>query len=210
AQPAPAPIAYADDEEGDDEGDYDADASPLATQPQLPVVAPALEDEGTFTGTGSVPDALARQALDILRTMLGYMNMPAAVTISRADPFTLNIHANGNDEMMRLFIGRRGETLAAVQLIVNMMLNHQGRDRYHIVVDIDHYRARRDDNLRSLALRVAQQVQGSQRPITLEPMTPYERRLVHMTLQELPYVQTQSTGEGDARRVVVSPKRASR
>lgn len=222
APPAPAPITddeeddddyEDDDEEGeDDAGEYDDDApvaAPLATQPQLPVVAPALADEGTITGTGPVPDAVARQALDIVRTILGYMNLPGTVTISRADPFTLNIQAHGNDEMMGLFIGRHGETLAAVQLIVNMMLNRQGRDHYHIVVDIDHYRARRDDSLRSLARRVAQQVRGSQRPITLEPMTPYERRIVHMTLQDLPDVQTQSTGEGEGRRVMVLPKRPS-
>ncbi len=214
----PAPVALPeDDEEGeyedDDEGDYEDDddeAPSVATQPQMPAVAPALEDEGTFVGSSTVPDAVARQALDILRTMLRHMNLPVSVSVSRADPFTLNIDAQGNDEVLTLFIGRRGETLAAVQLIVNMMLNHKGHDRHHIVVDIEHYRARRDDNLRALALRVAEQVQATLRPVTLEPMTPYERRIVHMTLQELPAVQTQSTGAGEARRVVVSPKRPTR
>ena len=220
AQPPPAPTVYddeddeeyEDDEEDDDyedeEDDEDADAT--LTQPQLAVATPALEDEGQFAGAGPVPDAVGRKALDTLRTLLRYMNLPVTVAISRIDPFTLNINTNGNDDLMGLFIGRRGETLAATQLILNMMVNRKGKDRYHVIVDIERYREHRDDNLRSLALRVAQQVQQTQRPVTLEPMTPYERRIVHMALQDLPNVQTQSTGEGEQRRVVVSLKGPAR
>jgi spoIIIJ-associated protein len=215
-QPVPPPVVY-DDDEDDDDADYDDDeeeedeeepeAPPL---PQVTVDLGALEDESGELAAGAVPDAVARQALDILRTLLHHMSLPVAIEMSSRDPLTLNINTNGDSNLMSMFIGHRGETLAALQLIVNLMLNHKMNDRFHVVVDIEHYRQRRDENLRSLALRVAQQVQQSQRSMTLEPMTPYERRIVHLTLQDLPAVQTQSTGEGEQRRVVVSLKRPGR
>ena len=220
AMPPPPPHTYAeeeeDDEEYEDDEDEDIQQAAPATQPHARVTVPPTADLGELdddlgqAGADAAPDAVARQALEILRTMLRHMALPVTVAVTSREPLTLNINANGDSNLMGLFIGRRGETLAAVQLIVNMMLNRKVSDRFHVIVDIEHYRHRRDENLRSLALRVAQQVQESQRPMTLEPMTPYERRIVHMTLQELSYVQTQSTGEGEQRRVVVSLKRPGR
>jgi spoIIIJ-associated protein len=207
-QPPPMPV-YADE---DDEEAYadEEDAGP-PTQPALRAVAPsahALDETEEIEGA-AVTDEVARQALDILRTILRHMGLPVAVEIAQTDPLTLNIRTN-DEEMKGVFIGRRGETLAALQLIVNLMLNRKLHDRFHVIVDIEHYRQRRDENLRSLALRVAQQVQQTQRSMMLEPMTPYERRIVHLTLQDQPNVMTQSTGEGDQRRVVISLKRPGR
>lgn len=155
------------------------------------------------------PDAVVQQALQILQTILQHMRLPATVEIADRNPLTLNIRIGGNTELLGMLIGRRGDTLASLQLIVNLMLNHQAKERYHVLVDAEYYRQRRDDNLRSLAARVGRQVQQSQRAMALEPMTPYERRIVHMALQDSPYVQTQSTGEGDQRRVVISPRSRS-
>ncbi len=212
-QPAPPPV-YAEDEEEDEDEEFEEDlATPPVTQPALhaatPAPAPRNLDEADEDEGAPVTDEVARQALDILRTILRHMGLAVAVEIAQTDPLTLNIRTD-DEEMKGIFIGRRAETLAALQLIVNLMLNRKLHDRFHVLVDIEHYRQRRDENLRSLALRVAQQVQQTQRSMMLEPMTPYERRIVHMTLQDLPTVTTQSTGEGEQRRVVISLKRAGR
>jgi spoIIIJ-associated protein len=208
APATPPPPRYDDEDEAEEEAQ-----PPTVTRPAMRAARPApspaedLEDE---EGTGAeVTDEVARQAMEILRTLLRHMALPVAVEIARTDPLTLNIRTQ-DDELKGQFIGRRGENLAALQLIVNLMLNRALHERFHVIVDIEHYRQRRDDNLRSLAQRVAQQVRQTQRSMMLEPMTPYERRIVHMTLQESPDVQTQSTGEGDQRRVVISLKRPGR
>lgn len=209
---------FEDDEEFEEDEEEGAPAQ-VITQPVLRAVTvapkptpPDLGELDSERGEGQAiaPDDVARTAGDILRTMLRHMNIPAGVEIASRDPLTLNINLNGDPELVSLLIGRRGETLAALQLLVNLLLNRKVKERYRMLVDVEHYRQHRDDNLRSLAMRVAQQVQQSQRAMTLEPMTPYERRIVHMTLQESPAIQTQSTGEGEQRRVVVSLKRPSR
>lgn len=204
APTTPPPPAYDEDEE---------DEQPPVTRPAMRAARPAqrpAEDLEDDEGAGAeVTDEVARQAMEILRTLLRHMGLHVAVEIARADPLTLNMRTQ-DDELKAQFIGRRAENLAALQLIVNLMLNRALHDRFHVIVDIEHYRQRRDDNLRSLAQRVAQQVRQTQRSMMLEPMTPYERRIVHMTLQESPDVQTQSTGEGDQRRVVISLKRPGR
>ncbi len=216
-QPAPPPIVededqYAD-EDDDEEYEDDEEFEDEEAEPETAVTGPLalhegsdLDDEDQDTAEGAAPDRVVRQASDILRAVLHHMELPVSVEVSGRDPLTLNIRVGNNSDILGLLIGRRGETLSALQLLVNLMLNHKAKERYHILVDAESYRNKRDDNLRSLALRVAKQVQESQRSMTLEPMTPYERRIVHMTLQESPYVQTQSTGEGEQRRVVVSLK----
>jgi spoIIIJ-associated protein len=109
-----------------------------------------------------------------------------------------------------LLIGRRGETLAALQLLVNLIVRHRTKRRMRIVVDAENYRLRREENLRSLALRVAQQVRANRRSIALEAMPPNERRIVHIALADYTDISTESTGEGDERRVVISLKRPGR
>ena len=136
------------------------------------------------------------------------MNIHAAVQVRSTSPLTVNIH--GMNENLGLLIGRRGETLAALQLPVNLIVSHRTKHRLRIVVDAENYRQRREENLRSLALRVAQQVRSYRRSIALEAMPPYERRIVHIALSESKDISTESIGEGDERRVVISLKRPSR
>ncbi len=197
--PIPTPPPVVAEEE-------DIDAGATSATMDLSAVESG-DDEGG--AAGAAPDAVVRQAMDILRTMVHHMQLPVTVELASRDPLMLNLNSSGDQELASLFIGRRGETLASLQLLVNLMLNHRKREkeRFRVMVDIDHYRAHRDENLRSLAVRVAQQVIQSQHSIMLEPMTPYERRIVHMALQEMPDVQTQSTGEGEQRRVVISQRR---
>jgi spoIIIJ-associated protein len=146
--------------------------------------------------------------VDVLQHILRYMNIQATVQVRSTNPLTLNIH--GINENLGLLIGRRGETLAALQLLVSLIVGHRTKHRMRIVIDAENYRERREENLRSLALRVAQQVRNYRRSIALEAMPPHERRIVHIALAESKDISTESIGEGDARRVVISLKRPGR
>ncbi|MBV9614020.1 MAG: protein jag [Ktedonobacteraceae bacterium] len=146
--------------------------------------------------------------VDVLQHILRYMNIHATVQVRSTNPLTLNIH--GINENLGLLIGRRGETLAALQLLVNLVVSHRTRHRMRIIVDAENYREHREENLRSLALRVAQQVRNYRRSIALEAMPPHERRIVHIALSDSKDISTESIGEGDERRVVISLKRSGR
>lgn len=156
-------------------------------------------------------------AVAALEAILAHMAMPALVEVveptseetAEEEPLTLNIRTQ-SEQALSLLIGRRGETLSALQLLVNLIVAKQTDHHERIIVDAEGYRLRREDNLRSMAMRVAAQVRRSGHPITLEAMPPNERRIVHMTLAETDDIGTESTGEGDQRRVVVSLKKAPR
>jgi spoIIIJ-associated protein len=146
--------------------------------------------------------------VDVLQHILQYMNIRALVQVRSTNPLTLNIQ--GINENLGLLIGRRGETLAALQLLVSLIVGHRTKHRMRIIIDAENYRERREENLRSLALRVAQQVRNYRRSIALEAMPPHERRIVHIALADSKDISTESIGEGDARRVVISLKRSAR
>ncbi len=146
--------------------------------------------------------------VDVLQHILQYMNIRALVQVRSTDPLKLNIQ--GINENLGLLIGRRGETLSALQLLVSLIVGHRTKHRMRIIIDAENYRERREENLRSLALRVAQQVRNYRRSIALEAMPPHERRIVHIALADSKDISTESIGEGDARRVVISLKRPAR
>ncbi|HEY6541837.1 MAG TPA: RNA-binding cell elongation regulator Jag/EloR [Ktedonobacteraceae bacterium] len=146
--------------------------------------------------------------VDVLQHILQYMNIRAVVQVRSTNPLSLNIQ--GINENLGLLIGRRGETLSALQLLVSLIVGHRTRHRMRITIDAENYRERREENLRSLALRVAQQVRNYRRSIALEAMPPHERRIVHIALADSKDISTESIGEGDERRVVISLKRPGR
>lgn len=146
--------------------------------------------------------------VDVLQQILRHMNIHATVQVRSTSPLTLNIR--GINENLGLLIGRRGETLAALQLLVNLIVSHRTKHRMRIIVDAENYRERREENLRSLAQRVAQQVRNYRRSIALEAMPPHERRIVHIALSDSKDISTESIGEGEERRVVISLKRPGR
>jgi spoIIIJ-associated protein len=106
-----------------------------------------------------------------------------------------------------LLIGRRGETLQALQFLVRMVVNRQLGRKAYILIDVEDYRKRRADMLQRLARRTAGRVATSGRSVALDPMSPGERRIVHMSLANHPRVRTESEGEGNQRRVVLMPRR---
>lgn len=165
-----------------------------------------------FLGMGAKPckilawvanDAGAK-AEDFLNTIIPLMGVEAEVSVSE-DEEALNITMEG--EKMGLLIGRRGETLDALQYLTSIVVN-KDRDEYlRVSLDTENYRQKRKEVLEKLANKIADKVVRNRRNMTLEPMNPFERRIIHAALQNHELVTTSSVGEEPERRVVVSLKR---
>jgi spoIIIJ-associated protein len=112
-------------------------------------------------------------------------------------------------EELGILIGRRGATLAALQYMVNHMVSRQLKSKALVSVDVEGYRRRREENLKGLALRLAEKVKNTGRTITLEPMPANERRIVHLALAGDPQVASFSLGDGESRKVAIAVKRRS-
>ena len=202
-----------DDDELEDEELDDEEPVPFISSIELPT-QPVFEQNAAVVQNGEMPlvEIPSREdveiTVDVLQHVLRYMDIHATVQVRSNNPLTLNIR--GINENLGLLIGRRGETLAALQLLVSLIVSHRTKHRMRIIVDAENYRERREENLRSLALRVAQQVRNYRRSIALEAMPPHERRIVHLALSESTDISTESIGEGEERRVVISLKRPAR
>ena len=192
--------------EGDEEYEGEGDEEYLGED--------RLADELTTAALADVmpEDATTEEvAIEALRMILGHMGMQAEVEVRPAtgdEPLTLNVQPLG-PQPLSVLIGRRGETLAALQFVVNMIVSKQAGRRERVVVDAQNYRERREVNLQQMAQRVANQVRQSGAPVMLEAMPPNERRIIHMALAEHEDIATESTGEGEQRRVVVSLRKGA-
>ena len=122
-----------------------------------------------------------------------------------APPFILDI--TGDD--LGGLIGRRGQTLQALQYITRLIVSREVQHWVNLVVDVEKYKARREKSLRQLAQRMAEQVSFNHQPIALEPMPPNERRIIHMALRDHLVVTTKSIGKGEQRKVTIVPKGSS-
>ena len=129
---------------------------------------------------------------------------PSSVPLDDQDPPTIFIDVLGRD--LGNLIGRRGDHLANIQYLVNMLVNRKIETYTRVIVDVEGYRSRREESLVGLAERVARQVVRSKRPMVLEPMPPNERRIIHLALRQNAEVATQSSGEGNQRRITVEPR----
>lgn len=118
---------------------------------------------------------------------------------------TLDVNLSG--EEMGILIGKRGQTLDSLQYLVSLVVNKESEDYIRVKVDTENYRKRRKDTLENLAKNISYKVKRSKRSVSLEPMNPYERRIIHSALQNDKYVTTHSEGEEPFRRVVISLKR---
>lgn len=155
---------------------------------------------------------LAIAAWEVVNSLLTGLGLGGTVEVRRPAtnevtlepaPITLNIQG---DEV-GVLIGRRGTTLASFQFLVNHLLARRFQERAAVNIDIEGYRVRRVQALKALALRAAQKVSRTRRPLPLDAMPAAERRVIHLTLANHPEVTTQSTGTGEGRRVVVMPRR---
>jgi spoIIIJ-associated protein len=170
----------------------------------------AASEELALSATGNV-DQIARRILeDLLERMdiEGYVTaVHSTVPGQKGEPEdTITLHVEGADEeAMGLLIGRRGETLRSLQFMVNLLVSRKVQKWPQVVVDVGNYRQRRQESLEGLARRMAERVRQSGRPLTLEPMGAYERRIVHLALRADPTVYTESNGEGENRKIVIFP-----
>jgi spoIIIJ-associated protein len=131
------------------------------------------------------------------------MKVKAEIELSENDDSVI-LNIKGND--IGILIGRRGETLDSIQYLTSLVINKDNDDYKRVVVDVENYRMKREETLINLANRLADRVIKYRKNITLEPMNPYERRVIHSTLQNNNSVRTYSVGDEPNRKVVITMK----
>jgi len=155
---------------------------------------------------------IAEAAQGILETLLELMGVPASVDLveqalvesETGVPGSITLNVEGDD--LGILIGRRGQTLSCLQYVVRIIVGHQKKVWLPIVIDVEGYKQRRCNALQALAFRIAEQVAQRGEPFALEPMPAFDRRIIHLALADHPDVTTESSGEGEARRLVIVPK----
>lgn len=225
---APAPVAPAPAAPAAPAAQIPSAPAPVAPVVQNPAPAPKpaltpaapVESAAAAAATSDEVDALppgperdeqvAALAGDMLLQIITLMGFEARVDTQwrDADAITDDRHlllsAHGRD--LSALIGRRGETLENLQYLLRLMVNQKMHRWLNIVVDVEEFRAKRVDHLTRLAQRMADQVAETQRSFALEPMPPNERRIVHLALRDSETVFTESTGEGERRKVTIFPR----
>ena len=168
----------------------------LGSEPAVVRVTPlAVKPQADVTGV----------AKSVLEKLLELMGVEGSVTSQAeavpdgAPSVTLNV--NGDD--LGILIGRRGQTLSNLQYLVRLMVSNQTKSRESIIVDIEGYKQRRYETLEGFARQMAEQVKIQGKPFTFEPMSSFERRIIHVALTNHPDVTTESVGEGESRKVVI-------
>jgi len=173
---------------------------PRAARPVVPAAEADPEEDHEALGTAKV----------VVESLLERMEIDAAVDASwgaasdERDQRPLLINIRGGD--LSLLIGRKGETLAALQYITRLIVGKETGHSIAVVIDVQGYRARREQQLRQLAKRMATQAVERGRTMVLEPMSASERRIIHIELRDHPDVITESTGEADQRKVTIIPR----
>ncbi len=172
-------------------------------------------DKGSngFLGIGSknaVISAKKKDSVDndvkrFLYDVFSAMDMDVTIELSiDEDDKSIDVTLTGDD--MGVLIGKRGQTLDSLQYLANLAVNKKRSDRYKVKIDTENYRERRKETLENLAKNISYKVKRTKRPVDLEPMNPYERRIIHSVLQNDKFVTTHSEGEEPYRHVVVTLK----
>ena len=171
------------------------------------------EGSNGFLGIGAkdavieaaVKNSVSDIASDFLKDVFAAMNMTVVVDVKyNADDNEMNIDLSGDD--MGVLIGKRGQTLDSLQYLVSLVVNKGNEDYIRVKVDTENYRERRKSTLENLAKNMPYKVKRTRRPLHLEPMNPYERRIIHSALQNDKFVTTHSEGEEPYRHVVITLK----
>ena len=143
---------------------------------------------------------------DFLESVFKAMGLTVTIQIEKEeDSNVVNVDLKGED--MGVLIGKRGQTLDALQYLTNLAVNKNSEDYVKVKIDTEDYRKRRRETLENLAKNIAYKVKRTKRPVSLEPMNPFERRVIHSTLQNDKFVTTHSEGEEPYRHVVVTLKK---
>ncbi|ABS42846.1 MULTISPECIES: RNA-binding cell elongation regulator Jag/EloR [Clostridium] len=147
-----------------------------------------------------------KEVRDFLESILKSMDVEAKISIKEKKD-VIKIDLSGPD--MGIIIGYRGETLDSLQYLVSLVINKdQSCDYKRVILDTENYRDKREETLKKLARRLGHKVRETGRPVKLEPMNPYERRIIHSELQNNNYVETYSEGEEPFRKVVINLRKA--
>lgn len=164
------------------------------------------EKKETVTAAVTTSSAFCDIAKEFLEDVLKAMKLEVVINASYNEKEKeLDIDLSGDE--MGILIGKRGQTLDSLQYLVSLVVNKNQSDYIRVKVDTENYRERRKETLENLARNIAYKVKRTKRPVSLEPMNPYERRIIHSALQNDRYVTTHSEGEEPFRRVVVSLKK---
>ena len=172
------------------------------------------EGSSGFLGIGSKPaiikakikDTIEDKAKIFLDDVFKAMNLDVIINI-QYDEANKSIDIDLSGSEMGVLIGKRGQTLDSLQYLVSLVVNKDVEDYIRVKVDTENYRQRRKETLENLAKNISYKVKRTKRPVSLEPMNPYERRIIHSALQNDKYVTTHSEGEEPFRHVVVALKR---
>lgn len=181
---------------------------PKPQKAEAPKAAPKAPEAPKAAETPAAPaqepcqDDNARRITEFLTGLLEHMDSPAQVKVTETEKGRYSVVLEG--QKLGQLIGRRGETLDAIQQLTNYAVNSGREKRIRVHVDAENYRAKREQSLESLARKVAGKVTKYRRSVTLEPMNAYERHVIHETLQDYPDVITYSTGTEPNRRTVVA------
>lgn len=172
------------------------------------------EGASGFLGIGAKPAVIkahvkcsvSDDAKNFLNDVFAAMKMTVLVEVQyNEEEKSMDIELSGDD--MGVLIGKRGQTLDSLQYLVSLVVNKNVDEYIRVKVDTENYRERRKETLENLAKNIAYKVKRNKRPVSLEPMNPYERRIIHSALQNDKYVTTHSEGDEPFRRVVVTLKR---
>jgi spoIIIJ-associated protein len=155
----------------------------------------------------SVKEIAADTAVRFLQDVLDKMGLKAEIEVEENGD-SLLIRIKGKD--CGIIIGRRGETLDAIQYLTSLVVNRTSERYTRVTIDIENYRSKREETLEKLANRLADRVVRYRRNVTLEPMNPYERRIIHSCLQNNNFVETYSVGDEPNRKVVITLKQPAR
>ena len=166
------------------------------------VEAPVVKEQQELA---EVEEQTIQYVEEFVRDTLAAMNMEVEISSSIDEDGALCVEMKGDH--MGILIGKRGQTLDALQYLANRVANKHQDGYVRVKLDTENYRARREETLKHLAKNIAHKVKRNRRPVVLEPMNPYERRIIHSALQSDPYVTTHSEGEEPYRKVVVTLKR---
>ncbi|MGV8124091.1 MAG: RNA-binding cell elongation regulator Jag/EloR [Candidatus Xenobiia bacterium LiM19] len=142
------------------------------------------------------------KAEEVLKTILRMLDLTGEIE-KEAEEGQYRFNIVGGD--LGLLIGRRGQTLEALQFILNLVVNKNNKEKTKIILDVEGYRSRREKSLQDLAKRLAEKAKQDKKNVVLEPMMPNERRIIHLALQDDEQVSTYSQGEEPLRKVVISP-----
>lgn len=187
-----------------------AAAEKKADEPQKAAFEKAVEKEAKEevkkeTKLVEVQPQTIEAVEDFLKNTMKAMDMEVELKTEIDQDGALCIDMSG--EHMGILIGKRGQTLDSLQYLANRVANKHQEGYVRVKLDTENYRARREETLRHLAKNIAHKVKRNRRPVALEPMNPYERRIIHSALQSDPYVMTHSEGEEPFRKVVITLKK---